>query len=69
MQRSKHQKKLNLPPIEINIEALSHEGAGIGRLEDGKVVFVEDALPQETISCQLTENRKRFAKGRVPTLE
>jgi len=41
------------------IEGLDHEARGIGRL-DGKVAFVEGALPGETVSVRYTRRKSHF---------
>jgi 23S rRNA (uracil1939-C5)-methyltransferase len=43
-------------PQPLRIESLDHEGRGIAR-RDGKVIFVEGALPGELVDC-LTRHRK-----------
>lgn len=48
----------------IEIQNLNHEGEGVGRL-DGKAVFVAGALPNETVRIAVTEDKKRFAFGRL----
>jgi len=32
---------------EVKIESLAHDGRGVGRDKEGKVVFVDGALPNE----------------------
>ena len=41
------------------IEGLDHEARGIGR-SDGKVAFVEGALPGETVSVRYTRRKSHF---------
>lgn len=48
----------------VEITGLSHEGAGVGRI-DGRVVFVPDSLPGELIKIRLAEIRKRYALGEL----
>lgn len=43
----------------VTIEALSHEVRGIARHE-GKTLFVDNALPGETVKVRYTANRARF---------
>ncbi len=33
----------------VHITGVSHQGEGIGRLADGRVVFVPGALPEEDV--------------------
>lgn len=48
--------------IELNIEKLDHYGRGIARI-DGKTVFVENALPTETVIASITKEKKSFIEG------
>ena len=45
--------------FEIEIVGLSHEGRGIGK-KNGKTVFVDGALPGETVSAKLIRKRSKF---------
>jgi len=49
--------------MRIEIFDISAEGDGIGKI-DGKVVFVPNAVPGETVEIEIIEDKKRFAKGR-----
>jgi len=51
--------KLPKEPVTLEIESLSHEGRGIAHL-DGKVAFVDGALPQEQVSAAYVRRRGRF---------
>lgn len=44
------------------IESLDHEGRGVTHV-DGKVVFVEGALPGETVEYELVRNRPSYAQA------
>lgn len=59
-------KKKPLPtqPGEIVIDRLSDEGRGIGNI-NGKIVFVEGALPGETVRFQYTFCSSKRDEGRV----
>jgi len=50
--------------VNISIDGIAHGGDGVGRL-NGKAVFVPGALPGETVTVVLTEERARFARGRL----
>lgn len=50
------------PIIEAPIEALSHDGRGIARL-DGKAVFIHGALPGERVRFQHQLRRRGFDEG------
>ena len=47
--------------VEITIEGMSHEGRGIAHV-NGKVAFVEGALPGETVTASYQTNRSQFAE-------
>lgn len=40
-------------------------GGAVGRLADGRVVFVDGALPGEQVRIELSVDKKRFARGHV----
>lgn len=48
----------------IQIERMAYGGEGIGRLE-GKVCFVEGALPGEEAEIEVIQNKKSFLKARA----
>ncbi|MBI4743342.1 MAG: 23S rRNA (uracil(1939)-C(5))-methyltransferase RlmD [Actinobacteria bacterium] len=49
----------------VRINSLSYGGQGIGKLENGKVVFVSYALPEETVKIEIIKKKKSFAIGRI----
>jgi 23S rRNA (uracil1939-C5)-methyltransferase len=51
----------------LRIEDLTHEGAGLGRL-DGQVVLVEGALPGDRVRVRLTHQARRHAVGKLEAL-
>jgi 23S rRNA (uracil1939-C5)-methyltransferase len=52
------------PPSEdVAITGVAAGGEGVGRLGDGRVVFVRGALPGEQVRVTVAEERKRFARG------
>lgn len=61
--RRRNRKKLDLTPREITIESVAHDGRGVGRGEDGKVVFVDFALPGERVRYVPVMNRKSYLFG------
>ena len=50
--------------IEVEIVDLSHEGAGVAKV-DGRVFFVENALPSEVIRMRVLKVNKKIGFGRV----
>lgn len=61
--RRRNRKKLDTTPREIQIESLAHDGRGVGRGDDGKVVFVDYALPGERVRYVAVMNRKSYLFG------
>lgn len=61
--RSRNRKQIDLTPREVNIESIAHDGRGVGRGEDGKVVFVDYALPGERVKYVPVMNRKSYSFG------
>ncbi len=55
-------RKLMEQPIEVVIEDLSHDGRGIARV-NGKVMFVNGALPGEKVIAKHTGGNKNFEEG------
>ncbi len=49
----------------VTIEKMAAGGDAIGRHPDGRVVFVEGALPGETVRVSVITSKKDFAKGVV----
>lgn len=45
--------------------ATARDGAGVARGDDGKVVFVEGALPGESVTAEVFKAEKRWARARV----
>ena len=64
MARRRRKQSLPTEPVTIDITALSHDGRGIGRIE-GKTVFVDSALPGETVNFVYTQKRGKFDEGRT----
>lgn len=49
----------------VHVEKMAAGGDAIARLADGRVVFIEGALPDETVQVAITTNKRDFAKGHV----
>jgi 23S rRNA (uracil1939-C5)-methyltransferase len=49
----------------VDIISLVYEGHGLGRLPDGKAVFVPFVLPGEKARIKIREEKKRFAYGEL----
>ncbi len=50
--------------VELTIENMSHEGLGVARL-DGLAVFVQGALPGETVKARIIKAAASYAVARV----
>lgn len=50
---------------EIKLEKFSYGGDVIGRLSDGRAVFVPFGLPGERVRIQLVEEKKNFARAEL----
>jgi 23S rRNA (uracil1939-C5)-methyltransferase len=62
--RRRRRQKLPTEPVTLTIEKLSHEGRGVAHL-DGKVIFVEGALPGEQVSALYTQKRESFDQAKT----
>jgi len=49
---------------EIEIHGLSHQGEGVGRV-DNFAVFIKGAIPGEKVLARITEVKKNFAQGEL----
>ncbi|MCS6934187.1 MAG: 23S rRNA (uracil(1939)-C(5))-methyltransferase RlmD [Chitinophagales bacterium] len=52
----------------IHITSLSSDGRGVGKMSNGKVVFVEMAVPGDVVDVVLVKDKKTFAEGKIATL-
>ena len=51
--------------FDIILEKLTYGGEAMGRLPDGRAVFVPFGLPGEQVRVELTEDKKNFARGKL----
>ena len=51
------------PVFDILLEKLTYGGEAMGRLPDGRAVFVPFGLPGEQVRVELVEEKKGFARG------
>ena len=54
--------------IELRIDSLAAGGDGVGRADDGRVVFVPFTAPGDRVRVEIRSERARFAHGRVVAL-
>jgi 23S rRNA (uracil1939-C5)-methyltransferase len=50
---------------EVVIHGVGAAGAGVGRLDDGRVVFVHRTAPGDRVRVRLTQEKGRWARGRL----
>lgn len=55
----------SVPTLRLSIERVVAGGAGLAREPSGRVVFVDGALPGETVDAELFEEQRDFARARV----
>jgi 23S rRNA (uracil1939-C5)-methyltransferase len=53
------------PTFELQLEKTTYGGDAMGRLEDGRAVFVPFGLPGERVRIRLTEEKRGFARGEL----
>ena len=53
------------PISNIRIDAYAAEGKSIAHLEDGKVLFVEGAIPGDIVNVRVTKDKKSWAEGKI----
>lgn len=51
------------PRVTLRIESIAAGGEGVGRLEDGRVVFVHRTAPGDLAEVELVHRAKRWARG------
>ncbi len=51
--------------IDLQLEKLTYGGDAMGRLEDGRAIFVPFGLPGERVRVRLTEEKRNFARGEI----
>ena len=61
-------KKPTLPPDWLAIESLDIEAQGIAHRPDGKVVFVEGALPFEVVSASVNRKKNNWEQATVTAI-
>ena len=64
MSRRSRRQRLPSAPIGLAITSLSHEGRGVAHVE-GKVCFVDGALPGESVQAQYVRRRSQLDELRV----
>ncbi|TVP76958.1 MAG: class I SAM-dependent RNA methyltransferase [Gemmatimonadales bacterium] len=53
------------PVHEVEIDGIGSDGAGVGRLDDGRVVFVHRTAPGDRARIRLVTEKRRWARGKL----
>ncbi len=61
---SRRKAKLPKDPIQVSITDLTNDGRGVAHV-DGKVIFVNGALPGEDVSCLYVKKRKDYDEAKT----
>lgn len=64
----KQGRRVPKEPVNLEIEGLSHEGRGIAH-KDGRIVFVQGALPGERVSARILKRRRQQDEGQALSIE
>jgi 23S rRNA (uracil1939-C5)-methyltransferase len=59
---------LALDDLILDIESLDSEGRGVAHNADGKVMFVEGALPRERVAVETLQKKSKYEFSRVKVL-
>ena len=52
-------------PFRVTIESIAAGGEGVGRLPDGRAVFVHGVAPGEEVEVEIVRSRPRWARARL----
>jgi len=58
-------KKKSAPLLNIKIDAYAAEGKSVAKLDDGKILFVDNAIPGDVIDVVIIKDKKNWAQGRT----
>ncbi len=58
----------NYPPDSLLVESLDLEAQGVAHRADGKVVFIEGALPFEWVSVKVNRQKNNWEQGTVTSI-
>ena len=53
---------------QVRFEKMVYGGDCLGRMPDGRAIFVPFVLPGELAEIELTEQKERFVRGRLVKL-
>jgi 23S rRNA (uracil1939-C5)-methyltransferase len=61
-------RKKSAPLLNIKVDAYAAEGKSIARLEDGKVLFIDNVVPGDIIDAVIIKDKKSWAQGKMMRL-
>ncbi|MBA3829232.1 MAG: 23S rRNA (uracil(1939)-C(5))-methyltransferase RlmD [Taibaiella sp.] len=61
-------RKKKQPLYNVKIDAYAAEGKSIAHLDDGKVLFVEGAIPGDVVNVRIVKDKKKWAEGKITQL-
>lgn len=64
---NRKQQRPSAVPVTTQIEKFSHDGRGVARI-NGKTTFIQNALPDETVTFQYIRKKRDFDEGLVLTV-
>lgn len=64
MSRRARRKRFPVEPVDATIHSLSHDSRGVAHV-DNKVVFIDGALPEESVRFIYTRKKRDFAEGKL----
>ena len=63
-------RKTPQPPInKLTIDGIAQKGKGVGRTEEGQVVFVKGAIPGDVVDVSVQKKRRRHLEGVVAAFD
>ena len=64
MSRRARRKQFSSQPVDAVVTSLSHDSRGVAHVDD-KAVFIDGALPDESIRFTYTRKKRDFAEGKL----
>ena len=58
-------ENMTQPTFDIKLEKLTYGGEAMGRLPDGRAIFVPFGLPGELVRVHLVQDKQNFARGEL----
>ncbi|HLT25041.1 MAG TPA: TRAM domain-containing protein, partial [Ignavibacteria bacterium] len=49
--------------VEILVEDMNDDGRGVGRTEDGMVIFTDKAIPGDKVRVRIRKKRSKYAEA------